>query len=210
MKLTTIESVSPLIFDISYQGDFTLVCVNEKNPKAVRVWKESLEDLRRFKCSSEFSAQRNNITAIAVSPNNSLYATVSDGKNIHLSRMDGENINDLYRGHSEAGIRAMAFSPNGSLVAILSSNGTCHVFEISYKFSYLYSHPLSGLYDNFKCGEAKYLAFSSDSTKLIVASESEVELHSVFLDKEKSTLKLTKVGNYNFVDDKREGSMFVK
>ena len=130
--LTTVTTTNPPVFDISYQGDFTMVYVDEHEPNSsVYVCTESLEKLRYFKRSPSIKAHENRINAIAVSPNNSLFATISDGRNIKLFRMDGTPFNSLHRGASGVGVRTVAFSPNGSLVAMISSNGTGNVFEKS-------------------------------------------------------------------------------
>lgn len=208
--LATIHTGKVPLFDISYQGDFTVVCVDGMAGNSVRVCAESLENLRHFKYGPSIKAHEHDVTAIAVSPNNSLFATVSDGKNIRLSRMDGKLFNLLHRGNSAVSARAIAFSPNGSLIAMISSNGTGHVFEKSYSNSYTYSLSTKSLYASFKWDSAEVLIFSSDSSKIIVASKEEVRLYSVFLDRTKGYLALSQGGCYNFLRDKREGSIFVK
>lgn len=207
--LANIETSTPPIFDISYQGDFTLVCTDSSGG-SVRVWAESLENLRHFKCGQSIKPHKHPITSIAVSQNSSLFATTSDGKNVRLYRMDGTHFNDLHRGVNSAEIRAIAFSPNGSLVAIISSNDTCHIFEKSYSSSYMTLISGSPLYTNFDCKDAKYMAFSSDSSMIIVASDREVKLRSVFLNKANGQLSSSEVGSYNFVTGEVVGSMFVK
>lgn len=123
--------------------------------------------------------------------------------------MDGTYFNVLRRSYNSAGTRAIAFSPNGSIVAMISSNGTCHVFEKSYKYSFP-AISSSSLYCNFKCGNAEILAFSSDSSNIIVASKSEVTIYSVFLDSVKKCLSVKEVGSYNFCENRKNGSMFIK